>query len=177
MDKFSQILEFKLNDVVLNELNSTFDLFINNLNLSDNAKLCTKNGNQSLNLVNLIDSSILQEISQNVNEYIKNYYGENLIFYQYFIDYIHFISYEVDGYQEGHTHHANEDHSFIIYLNDSNAETKIYNKNSFTSIKSEKGKMVIFDASLYHEANKCEGVRNVVVGAVKFAHKVWRDRR
>lgn len=177
MDKFPQILEFKLNDAVVNELNSKFNLFKDNLHLSDTSSVYTVNGKQSLNLINLIDSSALREISENVNEYIKNYYGEHLLFYQYFIDYTHFIFYEVGGYQEGHTHHACEDHSFIIYINDSNAETRIYNKDSFTTIKSEKGKMVIFDSSLHHEASKCESIRKVVVGGVKFSHKVWRDRR
>lgn len=177
MGNFAQILEFDLSDETVNHLNSLLDQYVNHPSLYAKNQTHTKIGKQTINLIRLINEPSIDEISKCIKEYISNYYGDALYFWQFFIDYMHFISYDVGGHQLAHTHHGYEDHSFLIYLNNSNAITKFYYNNTVKKIKSKKGKIVIFDASLYHEASKCNNVRKIAVGAIKFSHKVWIDRR
>jgi len=170
----AQIIELDLSETTIDKLKSFFNKCTNNKSLILNEMTSTQGGLQTKNVLNLIDKSCLIEISENIEKYINQYYANNLEFYQFFIDHVHLIAYTKNGYQIGHTHHSFEDLSFIVYLNNSNAVTRIYSNENYKEIKSVQGKMVIFDASLYHEASVTNNKRNVLVGSVKFLHKIWK---
>ncbi len=173
----SQFAEFNLEEPLVNKLETFFDDVISKGNFVNNLNLCTVNGNQTKNVVHFLDRSLLQDVSAYVVKYLNEFYKNNLVSYSFLVDHVHAIRYEEGGYQVAHTHHLTEDHSFIVYLNDSNAVTKIFQGNSSYDIKNVKGKILVFNSSLLHGSTKCDGIRKILVGSVKFSQKKWIDRR
>ena len=175
-----QILTFDITDSSMQKIQKIFNKCYEDstfIGKEIEIDVCTRGGVQTLNAIKFIDSSVISEITEIINQYIMQYYDGRLKYFDFFIDYIHFISYKNDGYQLGHTHYSTEDISFIVYLNDSDAVTRIYCENGCKEIKSVKNKLVIFDPSLYHEATKCSNERKVMVGAVRFLNKIWKNDR
>lgn len=178
------IIEFKLKNETIEKLEKIFDDAITNDSLLTKFSNCTSNGIQTKNIVQLIDDASFYEICGCINEYIRKYHtyswrgvdynNDNcaLLSYDFMINYMHMIQYE-NGSQKLHHHAGLEDYSFIVYLNNSDAGTKFYYKDSFLVVKSERGKLVAFDATVWHEAEKCTGTRKVLVGAVKLRNKIW----
>lgn len=171
----SQIFEFELRKDTVEKLESVFDACLQDSSLIIPSEItCTINGTQTKSVLNFIDQSCIDNLFECIKKYVEQYYGNNIFSYQFFIDHMHLIKYNKGGYQLGHTHHNFEDHSFIVYLNDSNATTRIYLDRSYKEIKSVRGNCVVFDSSLFHESTPCNDTRNVLVGSIKFSNKTWR---
>lgn len=171
-----RIMQFCFSKKSLDDLEKKFDECIDNSKLLiDQDSTCTLNGAQTINVINFLDQSFFVEVYGFIDKYLQNYYSNQLLFYQYYINHIHFIKYEKDGYQKDHKHDAFEDHSFILYLNDSNAATQIWQGNKILKVSSKRGIVVLFNSSLWHGSTKCDSIRKVVVGSIRFRHKIWKD--
>lgn len=171
----NQIFEFELRKNTVEKLEDLFDTCLKDSSLLiPNEITCTVKGTQTKSVINFVEQSCLDNLFECIKGYIEQYYDNNLISYQFFVDHVHLIKYDKGGYQLGHTHHNFEDHSFIVYLNDSNAVTRIYFNGTYKEIKSVKGNCVVFDSSLFHESTPCNDTRNVLVGSIKFSHKNWK---
>lgn len=115
---------------------------------------CTKNGYQTINIVNLFNKELLKKVLRH-----KNFYKH--------VFHIHFIEYEKGGYQTIHNHFKTEKYSFIIYLNDSDGDTVFYNVNNKTiKIKPEERKLLIFDSKIEHQALESFKNKKILVGAI-----------
>ena len=168
---------------VLKDLN---DVYVESLNYSyieDNSLLYTVDGTQTKNIISKLSIQSLNEIYFHVNSYIQKYYKYNenddnmlLDYYNFFIDHMHIINYDVNGYQKIHTHHHIEDHSFIICLNDSDGKTRMYLGKDPIDLNCIKNKIYIFNAALFHEGLRCTIPRRIAVGSVRFNYKVWKQR-
>lgn len=137
------------------------------------SKVTTRNGTQTVNIVNFIDEELLSEIYKVASNYIDQYYYNNLLFCDFNIDHMHLIKYDTDGSQKPHNHQTSDDHSFILYLNNSDGGTAFYNDVTPTVITPEEGKIVFFSSSINHEALRCTNEKQVAVGRLRFVHKVW----
>jgi hypothetical protein len=168
------IKEFHVSENVVNYFN---EFFIKNIiNFDSVSDTCTKNGYQTINVIKNTNQNYLDEIVYYCETYLNEYYGENLSFFEFYIDHLHIIKYNPGGYQIGHTHSCIEDHSFILYLNDSDGITRFYVDKNFIDIVPQKNKIVFFDSSVYHEGLVCSSEKIVLVGSIRFRHKVWKNR-
>lgn len=174
------IAEYTLTDRTVSILENTFlrcttdESLVFKQNVLD--KSCTRQGIQTTNIIRHIDPSCIDEIYKYAHLYITDYYEKRLYYYYLNIDYAHMIHYLKGGHQLIHTHSKIEDHSFIVYLNDSSGCTRIYCGDSHIDIPSKRGKLVVFDAALYHEGTVCEEERKLIVGSIRFLYKVWAHR-
>ena len=175
------IVEYSLSEDTIARLEDTFDRCTKDETLvfkdsTLNRVLCTRNGVQTANIIPQIDLNSINEIYKHAHAYISNLYQNRLYYYFIALDYAHMIHYREHGHQLIHTHSQIEDHSYIIYLNDSDACTRIYCRDSFLDVESRRGKIVLFDAGLYHKSTECSAERKILVGSVRFVHKVWAPR-
>ena len=136
---------------------------------------CTRDGFQSHNIISRVPSSVLHEIFNKTQRYL-NLVVKNCIYYEFYIDHIHLIHYNSGGWQVGHTHSSHEDHSFILYLNNSDGDTKIYEGMDIVSITPERGKIVFLNSHYYHEGSVCVNEKKIAVGSIRFRHKIWEPR-
>ena len=159
---------------------SSVNNFLDNLdkakNYSPASNTCTRNGFQTHNIISSIHISALEEIYNKVQAYLKTVI-KNCIYYEFYIDYMHLIHYNNGGWQVGHTHSEYEDYSFILYLNDSDGDTVIYEGKDIIRITPERGKIVFFDSNYYHESSICSKEKKVAVGSIKFRHKIWEPKK
>jgi|TARA_R100001530_G_scaffold136289_1_gene116239 hypothetical protein len=117
---------------------------------------CTKNGYQSKNIISLFKKTLLKKAIQ-----YKDFYKH--------VFHIHYIEYGEGGYQELHSHQTTEDFSFIIYLNNSDGNTKFYEVlkgQPPVIVKPEEGRVVIFSSHFGHEATVSNKNKKVLVGAM-----------
>lgn len=136
---------------------------------------CTRNGFQSYNFISFIPNSVLQEIYNKAQKYLDSVVS-NCIYYEFYIDYIHLIHYNTNGWQVGHTHSSLEDHSFIIYLNNSDGDTVLYEGKEIVNIIPETGKVVFFNSHYHHESLVCSCEKKIAAGSIRFRHKIWEPR-
>lgn len=160
--------------------NSILNYFINlqkplSPGFSDHPR--TKKGNQTNNLVKLIDSNLILHLKKNyfipsINKIKGNYNFENIN-----IDWIHHIFYNSQGEQLVHNHEYYEDFSFILYLNNCpDGQTIFHTFPKPTILTPSKGKLVIFKSHLYHEAVETISSKQVIVGSIQLQGKEWIPR-
>ena len=117
---------------------------------------CTKNGYQTKNIISLFKKSLIKRMIK-----YKNFHKH--------VFHIHYIEYFEGGYQEFHNHETTEDFSFIIYLNNSDGNTKFYQVlkgQPPVIVKPEEGKIVIFSSHFGHEAGISNKNKKILVGAI-----------
>ena len=136
----------------------------------------TRNGFQSYNVISRIPNVVLQELCDKSQEYL-NLVVKNCTYYESYIDYLHLIHYNTGGWQEGHTHNSLEDYSFILYLNNSDGDTVIYEGKNTVRITPECGKIVFFSSNYFHESSVCFNEKKVAVGSLRFRQKIWKSRQ
>ena len=136
----------------------------------------TRNGFQSYNVISRIPNVVLQELCDKSQEYL-NLVVKNCTYYESYIDYLHLIHYNTGGWQEGHTHNSLEDYSFILYLNNSDGDTVIYEGKNTVRITPEYGKIVFFSSNYFHESSVCFNEKKVAVGSLRFRQKIWKSRQ
>lgn len=81
---------------------------------------------------------------------------------------MHLIEYMKEGYQDKHDHNKHEDISFILYLNDSDGDTIFHVDGKEIKEKPEKGKIILFDANIKHQALVSNLNKKVAVGGIKW---------
>ena len=140
----------------------------------NNDQLCTVGGIQTKNVVPKLHPLALEELHLKINNYINLYYRYTLDYFKYSINHMHIIDYQPGGYQRKHTHHFNEDHSFIICLNDSDGKTRFFVDDEPLDVPCVRKKICLFSAALFHEGLKCSDRRIIAVGSIRFDHKVWK---
>ena len=172
----STLYQSKVSNDLVNHFNEIFDLSVKSSFLEDTSELCTYGGTQTKNVSSIIDPLSYKELYSVINAYIDLYYRYTLDSYNYLIDHIHIIDYQPGGYQEKHTHHYMEDHSFIVCLNDSDGKTRFYINEEPLDIDCIKNKIYLFNAAFFHEGLKCTTPRRIAVGSIRFTHKVWKPR-
>jgi hypothetical protein len=166
-----QIIEVKIKDSIL-------EYFLNFPKPSpSNLITGTKNGNQTPNIVSLIDPNLILHLKTNylipsINKIKGNYNYTDID-----IDWVHHITYNLQGKQLVHNHEEFEDFSFILYLNDCpDGHTIFYTFPKPTILTPSKGKLVIFKSHLYHEATQSINLKQVIVGAIQLQEKKWNPR-
>jgi len=127
--------------------------FLKKQNIKALNKTATVNGFQTDNVVSFFTEEIKLKI-------INNY---NLL---KIIKHIHFIEYFNGGFQKEHNHEKTENDSFILYLNDSDGDTVFKLDNKEIKINPEKGKIVFFDAKIFHYAMPSFLNKKIMVGAL-----------
>jgi hypothetical protein len=135
----------------------------------------TINGFQSKNVISFIPKNVLNELYEKTENFLTKFL-KNCSYYEFYIDYIHLIHYNTGGYQTGHTHKDYEDFAFIIYLNNSDGDTKIYVGPEIINIKPLHSKMVFFNSQYYHEGLSCTNEKKVAVGSIRLRQKIWIPR-
>ena len=80
-------------------------------------------------------------------------------------DWIHYIEYNVGGYQKRHKHEKHEKYSWILYLNDSDGDTIFFTEGKIR-VTPRKGKLVIFSSDIEHEAMTTMMGKKVLVGGI-----------
>ena len=136
---------------------------------------CTRNGFQSYNIISRVPSSVLHEIYNKTQKYL-DFVVKSCVYYEFYIDHMHLIHYNSGGWQEGHTHSSLEDYSFILYLNNSDGNTVIYEGKDIVHITPERGKIIFFNSHFYHESSMCVNEKKIAVGSIRFRHKIWKPR-
>ena len=160
--------------------NSILDYFLNlqiptSFAFPDNP--CTKNGEQTLNIIELIDSNLILHLKKNylipsINKIKGNYDFKNID-----VDWVHHIVYNSQGKQLVHNHEYYEDFGFILYLNDCpDGQTIFYTFPKPTISTPSKGKLVIFKSYLHHEALKTINSKQVIVGSIQLQGREWIPR-
>ncbi len=133
---------------------------------------CTQGGIQTRNIVDKINPELFSnELKHHIEEYMYQHYDNN-IQYKCCVDHVHIIDYEAGGSQRIHDHRITEDHSFIIFMNNSDGKTRIF-LDEPCDVESEYGKLIIFNAAHLHEGLPCSNKRVIAVGAIRFIHKTW----
>jgi hypothetical protein len=168
----SQIYTDVIAETTVNSFHSVLDQI---KNLSPAINNCTHNGFNSHNVISVIPKETIQDIAEKTKKYL-NSVVENCIHYEYYIDHIHLIHYSAGGWQEGHTHKSSEDYSFILYLNDSDGDTLIYEGKNIIPITPKRGKIVFFSSHLLHEGTVCVDEKKIAVGSIRLRHKIWKPR-
>jgi hypothetical protein len=120
--------------------------------LDDSPGKLTRGGFQTPNIINLFNDEILKEIIP-FNDFYKKCF------------WIHYIKYRKGGFQLRHDHKETENYSFILYLNDSDGNTYFEDPINL-SIAPKEGRLVVFDASIIHSAEKSFSNKEILVGAV-----------
>mgnify|MGYP003330892705 CR=1 FL=1 len=115
--------------------------------------VATLNGFQSKNIISLFPEDLINEIL------FFNNFSKKLF-------HLHYIEYDKGGSQKIHNHEHSEEHSFILYLNNSDGDTCFGHP---LNIKFEpiKGRLVVFSSDLWHYALKnWNNNKKVLVGAI-----------
>ena len=164
-----------VDSLVTTEVKQMYELALKN-KLVDGTITGTINGTQTSNIVSLFAKSHTAEILNTyTSEYLKNYYSLNnisrLAEFTFEIHHLHVIKYN-NGYQVKHNHSWNEDHSFLLYLNDSIGSTRFYNDVTPYDVEPEANKIVFFNSAIEHEGLYTEN-KFVLVGGIR-VHKDWR---
>tara|TARA_R100001015_G_C4612436_1_gene167962 strand:+ start:957 stop:1418 length:462 start_codon:yes stop_codon:yes gene_type:complete len=148
-------LQTKISKPVLKDIEETLKKL--NRKKKDIAMVtCTKNGYQTKNIISLFKKSLIKRMVK-----YKNFHEH--------VFHIHYIEYNEGGYQELHSHETTEDFSFIIYLNNSDGNTKFYEVlkgQPPVIVKPEEGKIVIFSSHFGHEASISNKNKKILVGAI-----------
>ena len=132
------------NDTV-DKINSTLHSLVIEEETGDRA---TRGGFQSVNIRHGFDYRILTRF---------------LPFdFAYRTDWIHYIEYDVGGFQKRHKHEKHEKFSWVLYLNDSDGDTVFYNEKLNDNYKEltvqsrnkpVKNQAVLFDGLQYHSSS------------------------
>jgi hypothetical protein len=117
------------------------------------SKTCTNNGFQSQNIINIFSMELLKKIISFNNFFNKTFH-------------IHYIKYRNNGSQKRHNHALTEKYSFILYLNNSDGGTVFFEPIN-KMICPEKGKLIVFDSSIEHEATPSFKEKQILVGAIE----------
>ena len=135
--------------------NKFVDEIIEIINTYDGKKkegTCTEKGFQTDNIITLFNDKLIKEIIP-----IKDI--------QSGIFWLHYIKYNKGGYQREHNH-PDEKYSFILYLNDADGDT-VFKEPMNIKVSPKKGKIIIFDAKIFHYAEPSFKEKKVLVGAIK----------
>lgn len=127
--------------------------FLKKQNIKTYELTATINGFQTINVVNFFTEEIKLKI-------LNNYDLSKII------KHIHFIEYFNGGFQKEHNHERTEKDSFILYLNDSDGDTVFKLKNEEVRVNPEKGKIIFFDAKIFHYATQSFWNKKIMVGAI-----------
>jgi hypothetical protein len=119
----------------------------------ESSKTCTNNGFQTQNIINIFNIELLKKIILFNNFFCK-------------IFHIHYIKYKKGGSQKKHNHASSEKYSFILYLNNSDGET-IFFEPINKKIYPEKGKLIVFNSNIDHEASPSFNGKQILVGAIE----------
>ena len=138
------------------ELKEVFGNLLQGENVSD--RTCTNNGFQTPNSISSVPIEIRNKIKDMFRSYLNNY-EVNFI-----VDHIHFIRYNIGGFQEEHTHEKTEHYSFILYLKDGDGDTVFKTKHGEIREKPEYGKLVLFPADILHWGEVSTQGKDVMVG-------------
>ena len=140
---------------------------------------CTRKGIQTLNILEKIDKSLIQHLSNyylypNVNKLSPEFVSHDGII----LLYTHLIEYKENGSQILHTHIYDEDFGFILYLNDCpDGSTFFYPNNpqeSPLNVVPKQGKLIIFPSYLYHEGLETNSNKKVLVGGIGLKNRNWK---
>ena len=124
----------------------------NNNIVSVNEETCTVKGFQTNNIINLFKTDLLEKILPEEDFYKK-------------IFHLHYINYNLNGYQKEHNHIKTEKYSFILYLNNADGNT-IFEEPIKKSISPELGKLIFFSSDIWHRSEISTNGKKVLVGAV-----------
>ena len=137
----------------------------------------TVNGNQTPNIVNLINPQLITHLKSKylfptINQMKGGYNIRDLE-----IDHIHHIKYKPQGIQRVHTHEFFEDYSFILYLNNCNdGHTIIYDFPKPHILTPKRGEITIFKSYLFHEGLETNSSKEIIVGSIREINKEWIPR-
>ena len=148
-------LQTKITKIAFKEIKETLKK-LNKKKKDISMIICTKNGYQTKNILSLFKKTVIKKMIK-----YKDFYKH--------VFHIHYIEYNEGGYQELHSHETTEDFSFIIYLNNSDGNTKFYEVlkgQPPVIVKPEEGKIVIFSSNYAHEATISNKNKKVLVGAI-----------
>lgn len=174
-------------DIVPRHILEYFDTFLsdgiknNKYLLSDEEvknRSYTKNGKQTTNIIDILDKDIYKSIVEgfilpNIHKLLGDYTIEGVDF-----DYLHLIQYSKGGEQEKHKHNTQDDYSFILYLNDNDGCTIFYpSGESPRIIFPKRGKIVMFQSHIAHEAVNSSMEKRIIVGSIRERGKIWNPRR
>ena len=124
----------------------------NNNIVSVKEETCTVKGFQTNNIINLFKTDLLEKILPEEDFYKK-------------IFHLHYINYNLNGYQKEHNHIRTEKYSFILYLNNADGNT-IFEEPIKKSISPELGKLIFFSSNIWHRSEISTNGKKVLVGAV-----------
>ena len=125
----------------------------NNNIVSVKEETCTVKGFQTNNIINLFfKTDLLKKILPEEDFYKK-------------IFHLHYINYNLNGYQKEHNHIRTEKYSFILYLNNADGNT-IFEEPIKKSISPELGKLIFFSSNIWHRSEISTNGKKVLVGAV-----------
>ena len=128
------------------------NFILENNNLIKDDKTCTVGGYQTNNIVDLFSEDLLKEMIPEEDFYKK-------------IFHLHYINYNLNGYQRRHKHDLTEKYSFILYLNNANGDT-IFEEPINKRISPEIGKLILFSSNIWHMSKISNNRKRVLVGAV-----------
>jgi len=168
-----KIITLKVEDNIIN-----YFLTLNVTSEKDISKdTATIRGYQTSNIIHLIDSQIIASLKSKYFFPAINYMKGNYVIKDLEIDHIHYIKYDAQGKQEGHTHEFWEDYSFILYLNNCNdGHTLLYDYPKPHVTTPKKGEMVLFKSYLYHEGLETNSSKQIIVGSIREVGKKWISR-
>jgi hypothetical protein len=125
----------------------------------------TINGIQTYNMLDFGEDDVrckLQIIKNKIEKKCKTKFNYN---------WSHLIEYQNGGNQSIHTHDHNEDFSIILYLNNCNDGETVFHLNPRRQIKHscfpQKGKAVMFSATIPHQANYTFSNKKLLVLGLK----------
>ena len=141
--------------ISLEVVNEAIEIIENNKKyfIDKSFETCTENGFQSQNIINIFSRKLLKKIISFNNFFKKTFH-------------IHYIKYRNNGSQKRHNHAQTEKYSFILYLNNSDGATIFFEPVNKT-IHPEKGKLIVFDSSIEHEAAPSFKEKQILVGAIE----------
>ena len=160
---------FVVPDTVTKDCKKVYKSAIKNSYIVANTSVHTFNGVQTKNVINLLSNNTRKVFMQNTEEYLKSYYFklESFVFDIYHIHMIHYLN----GYQDKHNHSRFEDHSFILYLNNSEGCTRFYNDIRQVDVVPEVNKLIFFNSASEHEGLLAKD-KMVLVGGIR-VYKKW----
>ena len=143
---------FRISYIDKNIIDEIIYILENNNLVSKNDETCTVKGFQTNNIINLFKTDLLEKILPEEDFYKK-------------IFHLHYINYNLNGYQKEHNHIRTEKYSFILYLNNADGNT-IFEEPIKKSISPELGKLIFFSSDIWHRSEISTNGKKILVGAV-----------
>lgn len=155
------LYEFTVDEDFVSFFENKISYYKENNFLRPRGSNCTRNGDQTINILDLNEEDVNEKLTP-LRERLEQKCGVKFEYY-----WVHLIKYDEGGFQKEHRHDHNEDYSVVVYLNDCNdgATFHVLNekRNVVMETVPERGKAIMFPASVSHGAYRTNSEKKVLV--------------